>query len=141
MSVPQGLECCDEVLKGCVQADEYVDGPCDVGVEDEIPGVRVSIMCIVLEVVLEEELKDDVDGEHVFVHVDAATNLFDLECKGLPRLYQSVGESLLVHLFDEIGPGVADVGNIAVVCGMINKQADIVIASLVGIIVIQLSKC
>ena len=95
-------------------------------------------MCVVFEIVLKEELEDDVDGEDVLVHVHAATDLFDLECKGLPRLGCAIGESFLVDLLDEVGPGVADIGNVAVICGVVDKETDIIVPGLVGIIMIQL---
>lgn len=121
MCVPQGLECPYKILEGRVQADEDVDGPCEVRVKDEVPRIRVGVMCVVLEIVLEEELEDDVDREHVLVHVDTATDLLNLERKGLPRLCCLIRKSPLVDLLDKVGPGIADVGDAAMVCRMVNE--------------------
>lgn len=66
-------------------------------------------------------MKDDVDGKHILVHVDAAADLFDLEREYLPRLSNIVGPSLFVDLLDEVRPGVADVGDVAVVCGVVDE--------------------
>jgi hypothetical protein len=93
---------------------------------------------VVLEIILEEKLEDDVDGEDVLVHVDTTTDLFDLECKRLPWLCCAISESLLVHLLDEVRPRVADVGNVAVIGGMVDEQTDVVVPGLVGVVMVQL---
>lgn len=100
LGVPDGLEGGDEVLERGVEADEDVDGPCEVCVGEEVSGVGGRVVGVVFEVVLEEELEDDVDGEDDLVHVDAAADLLDLERERFPGLRGPVEERLLVHLFD-----------------------------------------
>lgn len=138
LCVPERLECRDEILKGRIQADEDVDGPCDVCVEDEVSRVCVSIVCVVLDVVLQEQLKNDVDREDVLVQVDASADFLDLDCERLPWLWQPGGEGLPVYLLDQVGPRVANIGDIAVVCGVVDEQANVVVPSLIGVVVVQL---
>lgn len=50
----------------------------------------------------------------------------------------AIGESLLVDLLNEVGPCVADVGDVAVICSMVDEQADVVVSSLIGVVVVEL---
>jgi hypothetical protein len=43
------------------------------------------------------------------------------------------------NLVDEVTPCVSDVWNIAVICGVVNEKADIVVTCLVGVVVIELA--
>jgi hypothetical protein len=41
-------------------------------------------------------------------------------------------------LFNNVGPGVANVGEVAIVGRVINEEADIVVACLIGIAMVEL---
>ena len=49
-----------------------------------------------------------------------------------------LADSFGVHLVDEVGPSVAYVGDVAVVGDVVDQEAYVVVAGLVGVIVVEL---
>jgi hypothetical protein len=43
-----------------------------------------------------------------------------------------------VCLIDEVGPCVPDVGDVAVIGGVVDEETDIVVSCLIGIVVVEL---
>lgn len=100
LRVPQRLEGRDQVLERRVDADQDVDGPRQARVEGEVARPRLAVVRVVFEVVLQEELQHDVDGEDVLVQVDPPADFFRFERYELPRLGEVVPAPLAVHLVD-----------------------------------------
>jgi hypothetical protein len=43
-----------------------------------------------------------------------------------------------VGLIDEVGPCVPDIGDVAVIGGVVNEETDIVVSCLIGIVMVEL---
>ena len=97
-------------------------------------------MEVVFDVILQEQLEDDVDGEDVLIKIDASTNLFRLVGDEFPRRGVVLGDSTIVSSLDLVGPRVADIGKIPEIGRMEDVKTDIVVPCLVGIVVIQLGQ-
>jgi hypothetical protein len=82
---------------------------------------------------LEEELKDDLNGKDIFIQIDSSTNALDTKRDQLPRCSVMFFDGLSMYLFDKIRPCGADVRKGAIVGRVVDEQADIVIACLIGI--------
>lgn len=77
--------------------------------------------------------------EDGLVHVDTSANFLDLGRESFPR--RCVGarfQGFCVHLLNKIGPSVANIRDAAVVCSVVDQEANVVVTGLVGIVVIQL---
>ena len=97
-------------------------------------------MCVELEIVLQHQLKNNVDREDVLVLVGAETDLLNLHSYSFPWCGLLVVNCILMHLLYEVGPRVADVWDIAVVGNVIDQQTDVVVGCLIGVVVVELGK-
>jgi hypothetical protein len=142
LRIPHRLERSNKELKRRIKTDEDVNGPEEGRAEEKfaISGAEGGgVGGVVVDMVLEEDLQDDVDGEDVFVEVDAAADCFDFEADDFPGGVLVLGNRFAMFLLDDVAPCVADGGEIAVVSCVVDVEADVVVASLVGVIVIELN--
>ena len=49
-----------------------------------------------------------------------------------------IADGILVYLHNEVGPSGADIGAVAIVCGMVDEETNVVVAGLVGVGVVEL---
>lgn len=121
-SVPHSLEDTDEVLKWCVEFDEYLDGPSDgVGVVRHGVDVSRRTLAVLLNVVLQQELEDVGNREDVLVGADTTAQRLCFYGDRFPRRCLAFSDSFVVCLFDEELPCVSDGGQVAEV-GLMEKQ-------------------
>jgi hypothetical protein len=99
---------------------------------------RCGIVRVIEDVVLKEDLENNVNREDIFAQVDAATESFDGEGDVLPGSGLLFFNRLVMRLFDDVGPCVADIGEVTVVGCVVNEEADGVVACLVGVGVVKL---
>lgn len=66
---------------------------------------RIRFVRVVVEVVLEEDLQEDGDGEDGFVEGDAPADGFDCVGDEFPGGLVVVYDGFAVLLLDEVGPG------------------------------------
>ena len=145
LRIPHCFQRGNDGLEWRIEADEDINRPHERGAEEKVAigggspkngGIR-RVEC---NVILEEDLEDDVHREDVLVQGNASADRFNRECNVLPRRCLVVRHSLAVRLLDLVGPGVANGGHIAVVGCVVNVEANVVVAGLVGIVVVELSR-
>jgi hypothetical protein len=139
LRIPQRLERSNQTLKGRLKLNKDIDRPHEICVQRQVLRIRrIGLVDVELQVVLEKELQDDVDGEHVLVETGAVTQVLDFQGDDFPGKALVSCDGISMGLFDEVGPCRADVGDVAVVGGVVDEEAYIVVCCLIGVLVIEL---
>ena len=117
------------------------DGEVGEGIDDPGAG-RGGVLLGKFVGVSFEEVEDVCHGEHGVVEVKAAAKTADLVGDDLVGLrgvagLRGGGEGFIVGAVDEVVPGGADVGGVAVVGGMVDEEAKVVVGGLVCVLVVE----
>lgn len=112
---------------GDLEVQEEIDDPC--GRADA---------ALVVERVAFQQGHEDGDGEGAFREVQARAEASDLFDDGLVWLGLAARDRLPVCCVQEVLPRLRDVGRVAMVGGLVDQKADVEIACLVCVAVVEL---
>lgn len=78
------------------------------------------------------------DGEHGFREIETGAERADFFDDGFVGEGSAAGDGLFVSAINEVLPGGADVGGIAVVGGLVDQDAKVEVVGLIGVLIIKL---